>query len=65
MKEYIIDTISRETLEEYGYDSSQVSDDLMKKIAETLRYTFRECVLVCLPEVCDDFDIPESKQNHM
>ena len=62
MKEYIIDTISRETLEEYGYDSSQVSDDLMKKIAETLRHTFRECVLVCLPELCDDFDIPEAKQ---
>ena len=62
MKEYIIDTISRETLEEYGYDSSQVSDDLMKEIAETLRHTFRECVLVCLPEVCDDFGIPEAKQ---
>lgn len=59
MKEYVIDTISKETLEEYGYDSSEVSDEMMMKIAEALRYTFRECVLVCLPEVCDNMEIPE------
>ena len=58
MKDFIVDTISTETLEEYGYDSSQVSDDVMKKIAEILRYTFRECVLCCLPQIADDLDIP-------
>ena len=62
MKEYVIDTISKATLEEYGYDSAQVSDEIMKKIAETLRYTFRSCVLQCLPEVCDDLDIPQSSK---
>lgn len=62
MKEFIIDKISRETLEEYGYDSSNVDDDTMKKIAEALRHSFRNCVLPCISEVCDSFDIPESKQ---
>ena len=62
MKDFIIDTISRETLEEYGYDSSNVDDDTMKKIAETLRYSFRNCVLPCISEVCESFDIPDSKQ---
>lgn len=57
LKEYVIDTISKETLEEYGYDSSLVSDDMMKKIAENLRFTFRECVLCCLPQIADDYDI--------
>ena len=60
MKEYVIDTISKETLEEYGYDSSQVSDEMMKKIAEVLRYTFRECVLDNLPQIAEDMDIPKS-----
>ena len=62
MKEFIIDTISRETLEEYGYDSSNVDDETMKKIAEALRYSFRNCILPCISEVCEGFDIPDSKQ---
>lgn len=63
MKEYVIDTISKETLEEYGYDSSRVGDDVMKKIAENLRFTFRECVLCCLPQIADDYDIPLNKKD--
>ena len=62
MKEYVIDTISKETLEEYGYDSSQVSDETMKGIAAVLRHTFRECVLVNLPQIAEDYEIPESKR---
>ena len=62
MKDFVIDTISRETLEEYGYDSSNVDDETMEKIAETLRYSFRNCVLPCISEVCEGFEIPESKQ---
>lgn len=59
-KEYIIDTIDYSTLEEYGYDSSRVSDEMMEKIAETLRNTFRECVLVNLPQIADDYGIPKN-----
>ena len=62
MKEYIIDTISKETIEEYGYDSSQVSDEMMKNIAALLRHTFRECVLVNLPQIAEDYEIPESQR---
>ena len=61
MKEYIVDTISKETLEEYGYDSSQVSDDNMEKIAAVLRHTFRECVLSNLPQIVEEYEIPKSK----
>lgn len=60
MKEFIVDSISRETLEQYGYDSSQVSDEIMRKIADTLRFTFRECVLDNLPQIADDYKIPIS-----
>lgn len=62
MKEFIVDKISRETLEEYGYDSSNVDDETMKKIAEALRYSFRNCVLPCISEVCEGLDIPRSRQ---
>ena len=62
MKEFIVDKISRETLEEYGYDSSNVDDETMKKIAEALRLSFRNCVLPCISEVCEGFDIPGTKQ---
>lgn len=62
MKEFIIDKISRDTLEELGYDSSEVSDEMMEKIAEILKHTFRESVLACLPKVCDGLDIPEANQ---
>ena len=60
MKEYIIDSISKETLEEFGYDSSRVNDETMKKIAGVLRNTFRECVLVNLPQIAEDYEIPKS-----
>lgn len=62
MKEFVIDTISKETLEEYGYDSSQVTDETMKMIAGVLRHTFRECVLTHLPQIAEDYEIPESSQ---
>lgn len=59
MKGFVVDTISREDLEYYGYDSSNISDETMKKIAEALRFTFRECVLENLPQVADEYDIPK------
>ena len=62
MKEYVIDTISKETLEEYGYDSSLVSDETMKEISAVLRHTFRECILVNLSQIAADYEIPESKR---
>lgn len=62
MKEYVIDAITKETLEEYGYDSSKVSDETMKMIAAVLRHTFRDCVLVNLPQIAEEYEIPESKR---
>lgn len=64
MKEYVIDTISKETLEKYGYDSSHVSDETMKKIAELLRNTFRECMLDNLPQIAEGLNIPISSNPH-
>lgn len=61
MKDFIVDTISREDLEYYGYDSSNVSDETMKKIAEVLRFTFRECVLENLPQIADEYGIPKNE----
>lgn len=61
MKDFVVDTISRENLEYYGYDSSNVSDDTMKKIADALQYTFRECVLNNLPQIADEYDIPKNE----
>lgn len=58
MEEFVIDTISRLTLEEYGYDSSGVTDEMMERIAENLRYTFRECVLPNLSQIADEHEIP-------
>ena len=58
MEEFVIDTISRLTLEEYGYDSSGVTDEMMERIVENLRYTFRECVLPNLSQIADEHVIP-------
>lgn len=62
MKEYIIDTISKKTLQEYGYYASLVSDEQMEKIAGVLRYTFRDYVLGNLPQIAEEYRIPKSTQ---
>lgn len=63
MEEFVIDTFSRLTLEEYGYDSSRVTDEMMKRIAENLRYTFRECVLPNISQIADDYEIPLKRKH--
>lgn len=64
MKKYIIDTISKETLQEYGYDASLVSDEQMEVIAGVLRNTFKDWVLENLPHIAEEYEIPESIQTH-
>ena len=63
MERYIVDTISRLTLEEYGYDSSRVTDEIMERITEDLRYTFRECVLPDISQIADEYEIPLKRKH--
>ena len=63
MKEFIVDTITRDTLEEYGY-SSYVSDETMRKIANVLRLLFRENVLDELPQIADAYNISKASKRH-
>lgn len=60
MKEFVVDKISRETLEEYGY-SSNVSDETMKQFTSVLRHVFRETILDELPQIAEKYNIPKSK----
>ena len=58
MNEFVVDKITRETLEEYGY-SSNVSDEVMKQIASVLRHVFRETILDELPQIAEEYNIPK------
>lgn len=62
MKEFVVDTITSDTLEEYGFDSSNVSDETMRQIASDLKFTFRECVLVELPQIAEYYNIPNKEE---
>lgn len=63
MKEFVVDMISRDTLEEYGY-SSNVNDETMSQIANVLRNVFRENVLDELPQIADAYNIPKAPKQH-
>mgnify|MGYP007022115011 CR=1 FL=1 len=61
-KEYIIDTISSSTLEENGFDSTRVNDEMMIKIASDLGRVFREQVMSeAISEIAGFYNIPEKK----
>lgn len=49
MEEFIVDTISRTEFEKYGFDSSNVSDETMKKIAGSATLHFPQA---CTPKNC-------------
>ena len=64
MKEFIVDTITKESLSELGFNISNVDDTMMNKIANDLGRAFREQFLrEALPIIAEWYGIPYSNQD--
>ena len=64
MKEYIVDTITKDSLSELGFDVSNLDDIMMNKIAYDLGRAFREQFLrEALPIIVEWYGIPYSNQD--
>lgn len=63
MSEFPIATVSRGDLEDAGFDTSKVTDDQMRDIAENLCNAYLEqCFWIDLPIVAEDLGIPASRK---